>query len=159
VFAENSGESALRQATSVAALVGAAAFVFLGIAILFQVLRGQGSEWLTVTRVPALLAPVWIASLFFCGTLLTHAMGQALLGKEGLSWLRASLVAATACILVPVMTFPLFLAVTTDIQRSLWDVVSLLPHGVLVPVVLVAMAYLIDCECRHGREWALLDIN
>jgi hypothetical protein len=159
VFAETSGESALPMAASIAGLVGAAGFVVLGSAIPFQVLRGHGSEWLTVTRVPALLAPMWMASLFFCGTLLTHAMRQALLGLAGLSWLRASLVAAAAWLMVPVMTFPVFLAVTADIQTSLWDVVPLLPYGVLVPVVLVAMAYLVDFECRHGREWVLLDIN
>jgi hypothetical protein len=46
-----------------------------------------------------------------------------------------------------------------DIQRSLWEVVPLLPHGVLLPVVLVAVAYLVDSECRHDREWARLDID
>jgi hypothetical protein len=133
-------------------------FVFLAFAIPIQVLRGQGNEWLTVARVPAILAPLWMAFLFFCGTLLAHAMRQALLGPAGLSWLRASLVAA-AWILAPVMTFSVCLVVTADIQRSLWDAVSLLPHGVLVPLVLVGFAYLVDSECRHGREWARLDIE
>ena len=133
--------------------------VLLGIAILIQVLRGQGSEWLTVARVPSLLAPLWGAFFVFCGTLLTFAMRQALLGPAGRSWLRAGLVAVAAWILVPVMSFAVCLAVMGDIQRSLWEVVPLLPHGVLLPVVLVAVAYLVDSECRHDREWARLDID
>jgi hypothetical protein len=60
---------------------------------------------------------------------------------------------------VPVMSFAVRLAVMGDIQRSLWEVVPLLPHGVLLPVVLVAVAYLIDSECRHDREWARLEID
>src|SRR5262245_27787122 len=64
-FAENlfggSGESVLRLAARFAALCGAAGFVILGIAILIHVLRGQGSEWLTVARVPSLFGPPWIA--------------------------------------------------------------------------------------------------
>jgi hypothetical protein len=153
------GQSALRLAGSVAALVGALGFIFLGIAIPIQVLRGQGSEWLTVARLPSLLAPLWMAVLFFCGTLLFHAMRQALLGQAGPSWLRASLVAAAAWLLVPVITFPVCLAVTADLETSLWDVVPLLPHGGLAPVVLIAVAYLVDSECRHDREWARLDID
>ena len=57
------------------------------------------------------------------------------------------------------MSFAVCLAVMGDIQRSLWEVVPLLPHGVLLPVVLVAVAYLVDSECRHDREWARLDID
>jgi len=159
MFAENSGESALRLATNVAALVGAAGFCFLSIAIPIQVLGGQGSEWLTVGRVPALLAPLWMASVFFCGTLVAHAMRQALLGPAGLSWLGASLVAATAWILVPVGSSAGCLAVMADVQRSLWEAMSPLPHALLAPMLLVAVTYLVDTECRRDREWARLDIN
>jgi hypothetical protein len=163
-FAENligygTGQSALRLAAVVAALAGAFSFVLLGIAILIQVLRGRGSEWLTVARVPSLLAPLWMAFLVFCGTLLTHGMRQALFGPAGRSWLRAGLVAVAAWLLIPVMAFAVCLAVMADIQRSLWEVVPLLPHGVLVPVALVALAYLVDSSCRHDREWASLDIG
>ena len=91
-----SGESALRLAALLAALAGALSLVLLGIAILIQVLRGQGSEWLTVARVPSLLAPLWGAFFVFCGTLLTFVMRQALLGPAGRSWLRAGLVAVAA---------------------------------------------------------------
>jgi hypothetical protein len=41
----------------------------------------------------------------------------------------------------------------------LWDVVPLLLRGVLVPMILVAVTYLVDSEYRHDREWARLDID
>jgi hypothetical protein len=162
-FGENlvgygTGQSALRLAALLAALTGAFSFVLLGIVILIQVLRGQGSEWLTVARVPSLLAPLWMAFLVFCCTLLTHGMRQALFGPAGRFWLRAGLVAA-AWLMIPVTAFAVCLVVMADIQRSLWVVVPLFPHGVLVPVALVALAYLIDSSCRHDQEWARLDIG
>ena len=95
----------------------------------------------------------------FCGTLLTYGMGQALFGPAGRSWLRAGLVAVAAWILVPVLSFAVCLAVMADIQKSLWEVASLLPHGILVPMILVALTYLVDSECRHDREWARLQID
>jgi ATP-dependent Clp protease ATP-binding subunit ClpC len=163
-FAENlvgygSGESALRLAAQAAAAVGAVSSILLVIAILVQSLRGQGSEWLTVARVPSLLAPLWGAFLAFCGALLYHGMRQALFGPAGRSWLRAGLIAAAAWLLIPATTFALCLAVTADLQGSLWDVVPLLPHGVLVPVVMVAVACVLGSECRHDREWTSLQID
>ena len=158
-FLGGSGQSALRLAARFAVAGGVLGSVLLGIMILISVLRGQGSEWLTVARVPSLLAPPWAAFIPFCGTLLIHGMWQALYGPAGRSWLRAGLVAVAAWILVPVMSFAVCLAVMGDIQRSLWEVVPLLPHGVLLPVVLLAVAYLVDSECPHDREWARLDID
>ena len=163
-FAENlfgygSGESALRLAAQVAVAAGAVSFVLLGIAILIQVLRGQGSEWLTVARVPSLLAPLWMAFWVFCGTVLIYGMGRALFGPAGRSWLRVGLVDAAAWIVIPVTAFAMCLLVLADIQRSLWDVVPLLPHGVLLSLTLVAVAFLVDSSCRHDREWARLDID
>jgi hypothetical protein len=153
------GQSALRLAALLAALVGAFSFVLLGIALLIQVLRGQGSEWLTVARVPSLLAPLLMAYVVFCGTLLTQGMRQALFGPAGRSWLRAGLIAVAAWLMIPVMAFAVCLVVMADIQRSLREIVPLLPHGVLVPVLLVAVAYLVDSSCRHDQEWARLDID
>jgi hypothetical protein len=100
-----------------------------------------------------------MALLVFCGALLTHGIRQALFGPAGRSWLRAGLVAAAAWIVIPVMIFAVCLAVMADMQSSLWDVVPVLPHGVLVPVALVAVAFLVDSECRHAREWASLQID
>jgi hypothetical protein len=158
-FVYGSGESALLLAARAAAAVGAVCFVLVGIVILIHVLRGQGREWLTVARLPSLLAPLWGAFLVFCGTLLHYGMRHALFGPAGRSWLRASLVAAAAWLIIPVTTLALCLVVRADIQRSLWEVVPLLPPGVLVPVALVAMAYLVDSECRDDREWASLQID
>jgi hypothetical protein len=158
-FFGGSGESVLRLAARFAAALGALSSVLLGIAILIQVLRGQGGEWLTVARVPSLLAPLWIAFISFCGTLLIRGMWHALFGPAGRSWLRAGLVAVAAWLLVPVSTFALCLAVMADIQKSLWEVVPLLPYGVVAPVALVAVTCLVRSEFRNDREWARLDIT
>lgn len=163
-FSENvvgygAGESALRLAARVATVVGAASVVALGSAILMQTLRGQGSEWLTVARVPSLVAPLLVAFLVFGGTLLTYGMRHALFGPAGRSWLLAGLVAAAAWIMIPVTIFAACLAALADMETSWWAVVPVLAHGVLVPVGMVAAAYLVESECRHAREWASLQID
>jgi hypothetical protein len=158
-FIGGSGESVLRLAARFAVALGVLVTVNLGIMILINVLRGQGSEWLTVARVPSLFAPLWSAFIAFCGTLLIHGMWQALFGPAGRSWLRAGLVAVAAWLLVPFSCFPLWLAVMADIQKSLWEVVLLLPYGVLAPVVLVAVTYLVRSKFRNDREWARLPIE
>ena len=158
-FFGGSGGSALRLAARFAVAGGVLGSVLLGIMILISVLRGQGSEWLTVARVPSLLAPPWAAFIPFCGTLLIHGMWRALFGPAGRSWLRAGLVAVAAWLLVPVSSFALCLAVMADIQKSLWEVVPLLPYGVVAPVALVAVTYLVRSEFRDDREWARLDIT
>jgi hypothetical protein len=162
-FAENffggSGESALRLAARFAAALGALALIPLGITILIQVLRGQGNEWLTIARVPSLLAPLWSAFVAFCGTLLIYGMWQALFGPAGRSWLRAVLIVVAAWLLVPVSSFALCLVLMADFQKSLWEVVPLLPYGVVAPVALIAVTYLVRSEFRDDREWARLDIT
>ena len=163
-FAENlvgypSRESALRRAVRLATVVGAFSFVFVGIAILIQGLRGQGSEWLTVARIPSLLAPVAMGFLVFCGTMLMHGMRQALFGPAGRSWLRAGLVAAASWIIIPLTTFGICLVLLADVRTSLWNVLPMLPYGVLVPVALVVVVYVVDSECRHVQEWASLQID
>jgi hypothetical protein len=154
-----SRESALRRAVRLAIVVGAFSFVFLGIVILIQGLRGHGSEWLTVARIPSLLAPVEMGFLVFCGTLLMHGMRQALFGPAGRSWLRAGLVAAASWIIIPVTIFGICLALLADVQTSLWNVLPMLPHGVLVPVAMVEVVYMLDSECRYVQEWASLRID
>ena len=158
-FFGGSGESVLRLAARFAAAFGVLASVLLGIMILICVLRGQGDEWLTVARVPSLLAPLWTTFITFCATLLIHGMWQALFGPAGRSWLRAGLVAVAAWLLVPVSSFAMFLAVMADIQKSLREVMPLLPYGVVAPVALVAVTYLVNSEFRHDREWASLQID
>ena len=158
-FFGGSGESVLRLAARFAAAGGVLVSVILGIMILIYVLRGQGSEWLTVARVPSLLAPLWSAFIAFSGTLLIHGMWPALFGPAGRSWLRAGLVAVAAWLLVPVSSFALCLVLMADIQKSLWEVVPLLPYGVVAPVALVVVTYLVKSEFRDDREWARLDIT
>jgi hypothetical protein len=46
-----------------------------------------------------------------------------------------------------------------DIQKSLWEVVPLLPYGVVAPVALVAVTCLVRSAFRDDREWARLDIG
>ena len=158
-FLGGSGESVLQLAARFAVALGALSLVPLGITKLIHGLRGQGGEWLTVARVPSLLAPLWTTFITFCATLLIHGMWQALYGPAGRSWLRASLVAVAAWLLVPVSSFALCLAFMADIQKSLWEVVPLLPYGVVAPVALVAVMYLVRSEFRDDREWARLDIT
>jgi hypothetical protein len=158
-FFGGSGQSPLRLAARFAAAGGVLTSVMLGIMILIYVVRGQGSEWVTIARVPSLLAPPWSAFIAFSGTLLIHGMWQALFGPAGRSWLRAGLVAVAAWLLVPFSSFALCLVLMADIQKSLWEVVPLLPYGVVAPVALVAVMYLVRSEFRDDREWARLDIT
>jgi hypothetical protein len=159
-FAENlfggPGQSALRLATRFAVAFGALSFIPLGIPILIHGQRG----WPTVTRVSALLIPLWVAFLSFGGTLLVHGMRQALFGPTGRSWLRVGLVAVAAWLIIPVTAFAFGLTELADIQKTLGEIVPLLPHGVLAPVALVAVVYVSrGSECRHDREWASLPID
>jgi ATP-dependent Clp protease ATP-binding subunit ClpC len=149
---DRSGASALWRAAQLAAAFGALGFVPLGIGLLIHG-PPRGSEWLTV--------PLMMAFLAFCSTLLTHGMRQSLLGPAGPSWLRVGLVAAAAWPIISVTAFAIGLTEMADIQKTLWEIVPLLPQGVLAPVALVAVVYLYyrSPECRHDREWARLDID
>jgi hypothetical protein len=72
---------------------------------------------------------------------------------------QAGLVAVAAWLLVPVSSFALCLAFMADIQKSLWEVVPLLPYGVVAPVALAAVTYLVNSQFRDDREWTRLDIE
>ncbi|HEX5271656.1 MAG TPA: hypothetical protein VFW33_14260 [Gemmataceae bacterium] len=153
------GDSALRPAAAAAAATGALTLVSLPVMMLIQGLRGQGNDWLTVAWLTSLVASVVVAFWVFCFGVLTHAMRQALFGRAGRSWLRAGLVAAAAWLIIPATTFAGCVAVTADLQRSLWDAVPLLPYGVLTPVVMVVVACLFNPQARQAREWASLQID
>jgi hypothetical protein len=150
---DRSGESALRLAAQLAAVFGALGFVPPGIILLIHGPRGRGTEWLIV--------PLMMAFLAFCATLLTHGMRQALFGPAGPSWLRVGLVAVAAWLIIPVTAFAIGLTEMADIQKTLWEIVPLLHHGVLAPVALVAVVYVYywSPECRYDREWARLQID
>src|SRR5262249_33367946 len=113
-FFGGEGRSALRLAAGLAAVFAALSFIPLGLTILIHGHRGgPGSEWI----------PLLLPFLAFCSTLLTQGMRQALFGPAGRSWLRAGLVAVAAWLVIPVATFAFSLAVTVDLQKSLWQVV------------------------------------
>jgi len=154
-----STESAVRLAGRAAILLGAFCSVFVGIAILIQGLRGQGSEWLTIARIPSLLAPLEMGFLAFCGTLLMRGIRQALFGPAGRSWLRAGLIAVAAWIMIPATTFGNCLALFPDVQTSLRGFLVMLPFGTLVPLTMFVVAYGVDAECRRDQEWASLQID
>jgi hypothetical protein len=149
-----SDPSALRLAAGFAAVFGALAFITILL---------HGRLPVAARGVPALAflwIPLCIACLAFCGSLLIQGMRQALFGPAGRSWLRAGLVAAAASIVIPVTAFAFSLTVMVDIQKILWEiVVPLLPGVVLAPAALVALAYVLDSERRHDREWTRLDID
>jgi hypothetical protein len=160
VFAENFAQSPLGMAAQVAAAMGVLVLLQVGIMILIACLRGHAGEWLTVTRAPALLAPLWVASLAFCGTFLIHGMRQALFAPAGRSWLRAGLFAAAAWMIVPIATFAISLPITVDLESSLREiVVPLLPFGGVAPVALIALVCLFHSQDRQAREWACLELD
>jgi hypothetical protein len=159
VVGYRSTESALRLAGLAAMLLGALCSVIVGIAILIQVLRGQGSEWLTIAWIPSLLTPLEMGFLAFCGTLLMRGIRRALFGPAGRSWLRAGLMAVAAWIMIPVATFGNCMALLPDVQSSLRGFLVMLPFGALVPLTMLVVAYGVDAECRRDQDWADLQID
>jgi ATP-dependent Clp protease ATP-binding subunit ClpC len=151
-----SGESVICLAARFAAAFGVLVSVLLGIMILIDVLRGLGSEWLTVARVPSLLAPLWTVFITFGGTLLTYGMGRALFRPAGRSWLQASLVAVAAWLLVPVSSFPLYLAVSGQFRISPRQGMGEPANRVSVGPHLQGLSSLL--RKRYHEKWAQLDI-
>jgi hypothetical protein len=154
-----STESTLRLAGRAATLVGAFCTFFLAMAIPIYVLRGEGSEWLTIARIPSLLAPLEMALLAFCGTLLVRGMQQALFGPAGRSWRRGCLIAVAAWILIPALTFGNCMALFPDLQTSLRGFLVMLPFGAFMPLTMFVLAYGVHAECHRDQEWANLQID
>src|ERR1051325_942505 len=63
--------SPLRLAGRIAALTGALGAIGL---LLMILIIGRWEEWLTLRRLPAVVMPLWLAGLAFCGTLLAFSM-------------------------------------------------------------------------------------
>ena len=154
-----STESAVRLAGRAAILLGAFCSGVVGIAILIQEWRGQGSEWLTIARIPSFLTPLEMGFLAFCGTLLMRGMRQALFGPAGRSWLRAGLIAVAAWSMIPDTAFGNCMALLPDVQTSLRGALLMIPFGGLVPLTMFIVAYGVDAECRRDQEWASLEID
>jgi hypothetical protein len=149
-------ESALRQATRHALLVGAMCMIGLGIMV---VVKGPRAEWLTLARLPAVLTPVYMGVLMFCATLLGRGLSRALFRPAGKDWMRAIALSVVAWMLVPALTFAWSAAISRMWEQSLLETVPLLLTGVLLPVVLLVTIYLCMPEIRHHEEWARLPIE
>jgi hypothetical protein len=147
---------ALRHAVLVALVMTAALMLMMGLMIL---ITGQWSEWLTLKRLPAILAPVNFAVLAFGASLLAQGMTQALFGSGGRSWPRILGLGFAAWLLVPTVIFVCCFAFTGDFASSLLDVRPLLLSGLLAPLALVFVVNACNAEIRYCAEWASLPIG
>jgi hypothetical protein len=115
------------------------------------IIQNRFSEW---SVIPA------AGVLMFAFTMMTHWMREALHGLEGRSWLRAGLVAIGAGFLIAGVTFGICLIYTGDAWSSMMTVLPMLPFGLIlawIPVALVA--HLSALERRARREWESLEIG
>jgi hypothetical protein len=141
-FVVRPGESTLRRAIRNALMMS----LIIGTAVLLR-----GHLWPIIPG---------IAVLFFCFTFLNHWMRDALYGPSGHSWLRAVLVGGASSLLIPGVTFGVCLTITGEPWSSMMDVLPLLPWGMLLTWVPVAViAYLTEKELRYRREWDSLQIS
>jgi hypothetical protein len=140
------GESTLRRAARYALLAFMAWAAPLLPAFYIQ---GRMHEW------PILFAgPV----LAFGFTFVAEGMRRALRGPAGISWVKAALVAAASCLLVPGVTFGVLLTYSGDALASVTDVLPLLPVSLLTPVVPVIQVFAFASAIRSHQEWAALPI-
>jgi hypothetical protein len=120
---------------------------------------GSWSEWVTLARLPSILAPVWAAALTFVATFLVHGMRQALFGSGGRSWPRAIGIGLLSWLLVPGLVLAWSIAVSGELLASLLDTLPLLLTGTLAPVALVLTVTALIPEIRYINEWASLPID
>jgi hypothetical protein len=149
-------ESALRRGLRYAALTGAFSAIFL---VCFTILSGYSDEWLTLARLPSLLAPVWMGFLIICATILEEGMRQALFGPRGRDWLSVVAVGAAAWLLVPALLVGWCFALTGDVAASLFEVLPLFATGLLAPLALVIIVNACVKEIRYLDEWSSLKID
>lgn len=149
-------EPVWRRAFRYASLVGVFCAIFL---IAFHLVMGRSIDWLSLARLPSLLAPVWMAALVFCATCLEQAMRQALFGPGGRSWPRVILVGALTWLFVPGFVLAWSVGITGQFAASVWDTLPLFATGLLAPVAAVLVAYVCDSEIRYLDEWASLKID
>jgi hypothetical protein len=147
---------ALRQAVWHAFLV---VCICAACMVIFFTFTGRWSEWLTVTRLPALLAPAYMGVLMFFSSLLGRGMSQALFGPTGRSWPRVIALGIAAWLLVPAVTALWCFIFTGVTMESLLEVAPLLLPGLLAPLVLLIGVRACIGEIRHQREWASLRIE
>jgi hypothetical protein len=147
---------ASRHALLVLVITTAATALMIGLQI---VATGEWREWLTVARIPSILAPVNMAFLMFCASLLWQSMTQSLFGRRGRSWPRILGLGVAAWLLVPAFMLVYCFALTGDFVASLIDVLPLLLPGLLAPLALVCTVYVCIAEIRFCEEWASLPIG
>jgi hypothetical protein len=153
-------EPVLRRAWRYAVAVGEFCTCLLAAYILvFGLVTGSWSEWVTLARLPSILAPVWAATLIFVATFLEHGMRQALFGSGGRSWPRAIVIGLLSWLLVPGLVLAWSVAVSGVFLASLLDTLPLFLTGALAPVALVLTVTALISEIRYINEWANLPID
>jgi ATP-dependent Clp protease ATP-binding subunit ClpC len=151
-----SRESAARRGLRYAALIWAGCTVAL---VVISVMIVRWEEWLTLARLPSWLAPVNLAFLTFCATLLEQGMRQALFGPRGRNWAAAIAIGVATWLLVPTFTFVWVYAFGGAIVATIFDIWLLFLLGSLAPVALVSIVCLCIHEIRYREEWASLKID
>lgn len=153
-------EPVLRRAWRYAVAVGVFCACWLAAFILvIGLISGSWSEWVTLARLPSILAPVWAATLIFVATFLEHGMRQALFGLGGRSWPRAIVIGLLAWLLVPGLVLAWSIAVSGVFLASLLDTLPLFLTGALAPIALVITVTALISEIRYIDEWANLPID
>jgi hypothetical protein len=147
---------AFRHAVLVAAIATAALVLMVGSKI---VATREWTEWLTLARLPAMLAPVNMAVLMFFASLLGQGMTEALLNPRKRSWPRILAIGVGAWLLVPVWLLGLVFAITGLFVSSIIDVAPLLLTSLLAPLALGVIVAAIRPELRHYEEWASLKLD
>jgi hypothetical protein len=153
-------EPVWRRAWRYAVAVGAFCTCLLAAFILaIGLVIGSWSEWVTLARLPSLLAPVWMATLIFVATFLEHGMRRALFGPGGRSWPRAIVIGLLAWLLVPGLVLAWSIAVSGVFLASLLDTLPLFLTGALAPIALVLLVTVSIPEIRYIHEWANLPLD
>lgn len=149
-------ESALRRGARYAGTVGAACAIFLAIWI---PLVGRSEDWLSLPRLPSLLAPAFMAFLTFCATLLEASMRHALFDSRGRNWPRAVATGIATWLLVPTLIVAWYMAMGGDFAQIFREVQVLYVSSLLAPVALLIVVYACIPEIRYLEQWASLKID
>jgi hypothetical protein len=153
-------EPVLRRALRYAVVVGVFCACSLAVFILVSgLVIGSWSEWVTLARLPSILAPVWMATLIFVATFLEHGMRQALFGPGGRRWPRAIVIGFLTWLLVPGLVLAWSIALSGQFLASLLDTLPLFLTGALAPIALVITVTALISEIRYINEWANLPLD
>jgi ATP-dependent Clp protease ATP-binding subunit ClpC len=112
-----------------------------------------------LVRLPAIVAPVWMALLVFAAALLEHGMRLAMFGPRGRSWSGMLACGIGAWLLVPAVALLGAVSVSGQLTVSLADVTWLMLSASLAPAALVIVVCACIGEIRYLDEWASLKID